>query len=234
MMFSFPFQMVSPIDFVSIRVAPQKHDELIKEEKDVNVRTPPPTKAVATMSTPTFRSIPPPTETPRALLTVEPRIQAPSVPDEFQGINIVTADVVVAEVVNFCDFGNYFGDLTVATPSFKLPSSKSPIMEAMVYCAIHKWGIELEHHDKATQQIVFKVLDFEHYYRLSCVICSKQTPSEDIRSRMKALQRWFTSFPSRKDLAQTFSLTVKVRQFRKVHDIIEKVKRFVQEFSPDR
>jgi len=219
MMLSFPLQM-APLDM--LMVAPQ--EARIKDQQmwdlDLNVKLP---VLAAKVITPTFRTIPPPTETPRNLIKDE----ADLTKDEFHGLNIVTADVVVAEVAGVPTAS------VRCTASFKLPTSKSPIMEAMVYCALHKWGIELEQHDKATQQIVFKVVDFEKYYRLSCSICSKQTPSEDIRSRMKALQRWFTSFPSRRLLSQTFSLTVKVRQFRKVHDIIEKVTKFVEGFSSD-
>jgi len=216
MMLSFPLQL-APLNMTM--VAPQ--EARIKDQEmwdlDLSVKLPPLT------AKPLFRTIPPPTETPRNLLKDEARLPQ----DEFHGLNIVTADVVVAEIAGIPTAS------VRCTASFKLPTSKSPIMEAMVYCALHKWGIELEQHNKALQQIVFKVIDFEKYYRLSCSICSKQTPSEDIRSRMKALQRWFTSFPSRRLLSQTFSLTVKVRQFRKVHDIIEKVTKFVEGFSSD-
>jgi hypothetical protein len=145
--------------------------------------------------------------------------------DDFSGLEILTASIVVAvPQPTSLDAPDHL--FTVSTPAFKLPSSKSPIMEAMVYCALQKWGIEITHNDKASQRIVFKVTDFENYYKLSCSICSKQTPSEDIRSRMKALQRWFISFPSRKDLHQPFNLTVKLRQFRKVREIIDKVTKF--------
>jgi len=107
--------------------------------------------------------------------------------------------------------------------SFKLPTSKSPIMEAMVYCALRKWGLEILHNDRESQRIVFRVNDFEQYYNTSCLICSKQTPSEDMRARAKALQRWFISFPSKKDMLNPFPLTVKIRQYKKVREIIERL-----------
>jgi len=193
------------------------------EDRDFQLTLPPsyfhnPPRRPLTRSTSNqAKSSPPPTETPSSPMKLEKtgscKFDEIS-PDSFSGLQIITA--VIAEPVDpttiYC-----------VTPRFKLPTSKSPIMEAMVYCALHKWGIEISHNDKASQRIVFKVTDFENYYKLSCSICSKQTPSEDIRSRMKALQRWFTSFPSRKDLGHPFSLTVKLRQFRKVREIIDKV-----------
>jgi len=85
---------------------------------------------------------------------------------------------------------------------FKLPASKSPIMEAMAYCAIMKWGIEIlqcqDQTDETTAKVIFRVLDFDLYYKYSCIICSKQNPTEDIGSRVKSLRRWFVNFPKKK------------------------------------
>jgi len=85
---------------------------------------------------------------------------------------------------------------------FKLPASKSPIMEAMAYCAIMKWGIEIlqcqDQTDESTAKVIFRVLDFDLYYKYSCLICSKQNPTEDIGSRVKSLRRWFVNFPKKK------------------------------------
>jgi hypothetical protein len=116
---------------------------------------------------------------------------------------------------------------------FKLPASKSPIMEAMAYCAIKKWGIEiLDCKDKTEDSpaiVVFKVLDFEMYYKYSCMICSKQNPTEDIGSRVKSLRRWFTNFPKKRDRKENpqFILEVKPEVAKKVYDMIEKYRCFV-------
>jgi hypothetical protein len=113
---------------------------------------------------------------------------------------------------------------------FKLPASKSPIMEAMVYCAIKKWGIDiLECQDETPNsqaKVVFKILDFEQYYKYSCAICSKQNPTEDIGSRVKSLRRWFVNFPKKRDRRDNpqFTLEVKPEVSKKVHDMIEKYK----------
>jgi len=111
---------------------------------------------------------------------------------------------------------------------FKLPSSKSPIMEALVYCAINKYGIELKELNTTIHLIVFLVTDFNSYYRQSCSICSKQSPSEDIRARMKALQRWFVSFPAWRELEYPFELQVRPSHYAKMHEIITKMVRFYE------
>jgi len=95
-----------------------------------------------------------------------------------------------------------FDDDNEVPNGFKLPASKSPIMEAMAYCAIKRWGIEIIQYSDSTEEgsakVVFRVLDFEQYYKYSCQICSKQNPTEDIGSRVKSLRRWFVNFPKKK------------------------------------
>jgi len=113
---------------------------------------------------------------------------------------------------------------------FKLPASKSPIMEAMAYCAIKNWGIEIVQCSDSTEdfpaKVVFRVLDFEQYYKYSCLICSKQNPTEDIGSRVKSLRRWFVNFPKKRDRRENpqFSLEVKPEVSKKVFEMIEKYK----------
>jgi len=111
---------------------------------------------------------------------------------------------------------------------FKLPASKSPIMEAMAYCAIKRWGIEIvetqDQTDKNPARVIFRVLDFDQYYKFSCIICSKQNPTEDVGSRVKSLRRWFTNFPKKRDRRDNpqFYLEVKSDVSKKVYDMIEK------------
>jgi len=116
---------------------------------------------------------------------------------------------------------------------YKLPASKSPIMEAMSFCAIKKWGIEIEECKDKTEdsnaQVIFRVTDFEKYYKYSTLICSKQNPTEDIGSRVKSLRRWFTNFPKKKDRKDNspFSLEVRPDVSKKVHDMVEKYRLMV-------
>jgi len=112
--------------------------------------------------------------------------------------------------------------------SFKLPASKSPIMESLCVCAILGWGINIKHLKHPTvnsfPEITFEVTDFEYYYQKSRSICSKQHPTEDITSRVKSLRRWFTHFPKKKDrqFNKSFILTVKPDYATKVFEMIER------------
>jgi len=121
-------------------------------------------------------------------------------------------------------------DLDILGSGFKLPASKSPIMEAMAFCGIKKWGIEIiqcqDQTDDAPAKVVFRVLDFELYYKYSCSICSKQNPTEDLGSRVKSLRRWFVNFPKKRDRRENplFTLEVKPEVAKKVYEMIEKFK----------
>jgi hypothetical protein len=113
---------------------------------------------------------------------------------------------------------------------FKLPASKSPIMEAMVVCALNGWGIEIvtKNYESTTStttpaEIVFRVTDFNRYYKISRAICSKQRPTDDLGSRIKALKRWFVDFPKKKYCCNnSFFLMVKPKIVKKVLQIIER------------
>jgi len=120
-----------------------------------------------------------------------------------------------------------FGEEEDPTGGFKLPASKSPVMEAMVVCALNGWGIELATNNRATlttvAEVVFRVTDFNRYYKISRTICSKQRPTDDLGSRIKSLRRWFVNFPKKKDRCENaFSLTVKPSIAKKVNEIIER------------
>jgi len=113
------------------------------------------------------------------------------------------------------------------TGGFKLPASKSPIMEAMVVCALNSWGIEIAKNSRPTSttpaEVVFRVTDFNRYYKISRAICSKQRPTDDLGSRIKSLRRWFVNFPKKKDRCEnSFSLSVKPTIAKKVNEIIER------------
>jgi len=112
----------------------------------------------------------------------------------------------------------------------KLQASKSPIMDALVYCALNRWGIELL--EDNGDNIRFRVLNFQKYYKYSGMICAKQNPTEDIASRIKALKRWFPDFPTKRagNLDDPFEITVQLpnkqdNKPQKLHEIIEKQRR---------
>jgi len=114
------------------------------------------------------------------------------------------------------------------TGGFKLPASKSPIMEAMVVCALNGWGLDIIKNNRPTSvspaEVVFRVTDFNRYYKYSRAICSKQRPTDDLGSRIKSLRRWFVNFPKKKDRCDNnpFHLIVKPAIAKKVNEIIER------------
>jgi hypothetical protein len=114
------------------------------------------------------------------------------------------------------------------TGGFKLPASKSPIMEAMVVCALNGWGLDIVKNNRPTSvspaEVVFRVTDFNRYYKISRAICSKQRPTDDLGSRIKSLRRWFVNFPKKKDRCDNnpFHLIVKPAIAKKVNEIIER------------
>jgi len=114
----------------------------------------------------------------------------------------------------------------------KLQASKSPIMDALVYCALNRWGIELL--EENGDNIRFRVLNFQKYYKYSGIICAKQNPTEDIASRIKALKRWFPDFPTKRagNLEDAFEITVQLpnkqdNKPQKLHEIIEKQRKLL-------
>jgi len=120
-----------------------------------------------------------------------------------------------------------FGDEEDPTGGFKLPASKSPIMEAMVVCALNGWGIDIITNNRPTSatpaEVIFRVTDFNRYYKISRAICSKQRPTDDLGSRIKSLRRWFVNFPKKKDRCEnSFNLIVKPAIAKKVNEIIER------------
>lgn len=112
----------------------------------------------------------------------------------------------------------------------KLESSKSPILDALVYCALKGWGMRLTKNEG--DDIRITVDDFQEYYRCSAVICSKEHPTEDQSARIKALRRWFPDFPAKQDeaimLNQPFEVQVmrtasKDNKPRKLREIISRM-----------
>eukprot|EP01127_Copromyxa_protea_P018726 TRINITY_DN595_c1_g1_i1.p1 TRINITY_DN595_c1_g1~~TRINITY_DN595_c1_g1_i1.p1 ORF type:complete len:262 (-),score=51.37 TRINITY_DN595_c1_g1_i1:203-988(-) len=106
---------------------------------------------------------------------------------------------------------------------FKLGTSKSPVIEAFIYCALKGWGVELK---KCTRnEVEFTVTDFDRYYSSSNRICSKHRPTEDISARIKGLKRWFPDFPARKSqISDSFTVSVgkDKNKLAKIRQILQK------------
>jgi hypothetical protein len=113
------------------------------------------------------------------------------------------------------------------TDGYKLPASKSPVMEALVVCALRGWGVDILKNNRQTPnsnaEVEFRVSDFNKYYTISRRICSKQRPTDDLGSRIKSLRRWFKNFPRKRDRCEnSFNLEVKPEEAKKVYEMIEK------------
>jgi len=112
---------------------------------------------------------------------------------------------------------------------FKLSPSKTPIIDAIIYCALKEEGITIESRDNT--KILFKVTDYEIFYEKQKQVCSKQNPTDDESSRIKTIQRWFKNFPTKKERSKTnqtifyFSVEKSISEdkFRKIGKIIEKL-----------
>jgi len=112
----------------------------------------------------------------------------------------------------------------------KLPPSKTPIIDAILYCALKgEYGISIEYRDDS--KILFKVTDYDRFYEKQKRVCSKQNPTDDESSRIKTIQRWFKNFPTKKERSKTnqtiffFSVEKSVSEdkFKKIIKIMEKL-----------
>jgi len=116
--------------------------------------------------------------------------------------------------------------------NFKLGSSKSPVIDALVYCALTKQGLCLI--EEGSRIVQFRMDDFPLYYSKSRGVCSKAHPTDDLNSRVKALQRWFPDFPTLKELARglpcVFSLLREKNHvnFSKMQVILERVRHLLK------
>jgi len=106
----------------------------------------------------------------------------------------------------------------------KLSLSKSPVLEAVIYCALNKWGIEMLPFGP-DKKLSFKVTDFDKFSVYSAKINSKGKPTTDVSSRVKALRRWFDGIPKVKDRKITFIMSVKGSDDKhsKVEQLVDKV-----------
>jgi len=112
--------------------------------------------------------------------------------------------------------------------NFKLQSSKSPVIDALVYCALMKIGLTLI--EDSSSLVQFRIHDFPLYYNKSAGICSKANPTDDVYSRVKALQRWFPDFPTLKEIGKGMPCIISLsrdrnyKNFEKLQVILEKQK----------
>eukprot|EP01130_Rhizamoeba_saxonica_P017161 TRINITY_DN81_c0_g1_i1.p1 TRINITY_DN81_c0_g1~~TRINITY_DN81_c0_g1_i1.p1 ORF type:complete len:545 (-),score=179.63 TRINITY_DN81_c0_g1_i1:52-1686(-) len=79
----------------------------------------------------------------------------------------------------------------------KLPPSKTPVMDAFVFCALCNKGVTIAREGQGT---LFSINDYDDYWNNSRIVCSKRSPTKAEVSRLKSLRRWFMDFPGFKEL----------------------------------
>jgi hypothetical protein len=136
---------------------------------------------------------------------------------------------------NIVEVEPYFQQILMKNPpsdglTEKLPSSKTPVIDAFIYCAICNWGVMIS----PTQDRLpstFTITDFNKYWDYSQKICSKPSPTETPVARLKALRRWFADFPGIKKIKAVKEgkepIVIKVKQER-IADVIAIVKKYSQ------
>jgi len=111
----------------------------------------------------------------------------------------------------------------------KLPSSKTPVIDAFLYCSICNWGVCLSPGNEGPT--IFIINDFNVYWDFSQKICSKPSPTETPIARLKALRRWFADFPGIKKIKAVKEgkepITVKVKPER-INDVVTILKKYSQ------
>lgn len=115
-----------------------------------------------------------------------------------------------------------------------LPRSRTPIIDAFVYCALKNIGISLRYN--GPNKIKFYVYDCQKCFDSTYAICNKLSPTTKPEARLKALRRWFGELPNTitsPDMQREFIITVKRNEqnqkFQKIRRIIDNIKSFLFE-----
>lgn len=191
--------------------------------------------------------------TPNVVERKEPSSDSEEVNDVMSEVSEVSEDSIfqatpiMAEVVDMVWPSSFettavAGGLEDIHPTMlrKLSASKSPIMEALIYCAFNAWGVQIVKQDSKGEwvpdtdfglttkdgSIAFKFFDFD--LLSSCLerVNSKNKPTTDPGARIKALKRWFDGIPCVRDRNERFIATVKkTEQLEKVNDMIRRMLR---------
>jgi hypothetical protein len=112
----------------------------------------------------------------------------------------------------------------------KLPASKTPVIDAFIYCSISNWGVSIKPSPERLPS-TFVINDFNKYWELSQKICSKPAPTETQVARLKALRRWFADFPGIKKIKSVKEgkepIVIKVKPER-MNEVITIIKKYSQ------
>lgn len=82
----------------------------------------------------------------------------------------------------------------------RLESSRTPILDAFLTCAIRGWGVHLL--DDTPAGLHLRVTDFSHSTHCASLICAKAYQTQDEMARLKALARWFPTIRQQLEAAR--------------------------------
>jgi len=156
-------------------------------------------------------------------------------PQQWQGLPFNPQQMMYSKQETFIDVEPYFQQLLLKFPPSeglieKLPSSKTPVIDAFIYCSICNWGVSISPSQDRLPS-TFTITDFNKYWEYSQKICSKPSPTETPVARLKALRRWFADFPGIKKIKAVKEgkepILIKVKPER-IGDVIAIVKKYSQ------
>jgi hypothetical protein len=106
-----------------------------------------------------------------------------------------------------------------------LPTSKTPIMDALVYCAYKKLSINIHRNDQ--DAIQFQVTNWVSFLKNCELVSNKPRPTTEVSSRLKTFRRWFDGIPwsNNKNYLDPCVITVKRAQESQMRLIITKIKK---------
>lgn len=106
-----------------------------------------------------------------------------------------------------------------------LQVSKTPCLDALVFCLALRFGAYQSKENKLKGEIVVtnatKFLDGIHHF------CPKKSQTQNDEARIKALKRWFDGIPAKRRRNQPFIMRIKPNKINDVNRIIKKMSKFV-------
>lgn len=117
--------------------------------------------------------------------------------------------------------------------TLRLPKSKTPVLDAFVYCAHKQLSISTVRND--TSAIEFKVRNWKKLLKKCDQLINKQQPTQDTCARLKTFRRWFDGVPGVRAIEEDLGscvVTVKKDKKNTLAEVIEKIGDFIKNQQP--
>eukprot|EP01124_Arcella_intermedia_P023312 TRINITY_DN3682_c2_g1_i1.p1 TRINITY_DN3682_c2_g1~~TRINITY_DN3682_c2_g1_i1.p1 ORF type:complete len:346 (-),score=40.16 TRINITY_DN3682_c2_g1_i1:67-1104(-) len=101
----------------------------------------------------------------------------------------------------------------------RLLASKSPQIEAVIYCTLNRWGAEFVD----PENLLLKVHDFDTLWAYATKVSAKKSPTSEMNARVKSLRRWFEGIPRSGERNNSFFLTPRTGVEKKLKAMVEKM-----------